>query len=117
MRDSEVRSLLLQVFILCGDGYKLVLVCGVKIIPWLRVIGLVPAKHTSRHELGNFWGFLLFFGGESENTQRSRTDLACGHLFISDLIPLRAVLFHLCFDRLQYKIKQDKGQPKVEVQI
>lgn len=30
----------------------LVLVCGVKFIPWFRVIGLVPAKHTNKREVG-----------------------------------------------------------------
>lgn len=32
--------------------YYLVLVRGVKFIPRLRVIGLVPAKHMNRNELG-----------------------------------------------------------------
>lgn len=40
--DSEVGSLLLQILVVCADGHKLVLVCGVKFIPWLRVIGLIP---------------------------------------------------------------------------
>lgn len=35
------RSLLLEVFVVCGDGHKLVLVCRVKIIPWL-IIGFLP---------------------------------------------------------------------------
>lgn len=81
VRESELWSVLLQVFVVCGDRHKLgkkkiqfnrdlmllcqvsrhwilvcvcallylILVCGVKFIPRLWVIGLVPAKHTNRY--------------------------------------------------------------------
>lgn len=45
--DSKRRSVFLQVFVVSGDGHKLVLVCGVKFIPRLRVIGLVPGDMRS----------------------------------------------------------------------
>lgn len=47
VRDSELGPVLLQILIVCGDGHKLVLVCRVKFIPRLRVIGLVPGDMGS----------------------------------------------------------------------
>lgn len=73
--------------------YYLVLVCGVKLIPWLRVIGLVPAKHTNRYRQN--WKVRLFWNLIFMNKALiSDSTAACQCSFTSDLIPLRATLFH-----------------------
>lgn len=82
--------------------FYLVLVCGGKLVPRLRVIGLVPAKHTNRY--GQNWN--KFSGNLIHVNKALISDLESKYI-TSDLIPLRAALFHPCFEMMK-DVQRDK---------